>query len=525
MDQEEQELRERKTDALVNLVSRKSEEVSASREALHTFLKFFARIANRWSAANALAIYGQRPDIKYPVTIEQAKKLGHSIKPGTTAISILEPTAIDEKIARQNSYLMFRKWALSRGLTEQDLRQLCLQHVQQSLQHDQAGSYLDLHSPKASFGLRQRVFEAYPDWDRPHANQLYNYARQYLSNEGAFDPQEIQRGQSLYHWKAKTSVVDLGVDTHGPKIQPEVGDQELVTNRSCAALLRFIESRDLRVDYKQLEGLSPEVKLDRLIKSAVGFIALERRQKINVNAAAFCVYSQLGINRKFDISTLDGWGTKPGEFMANLSAIRKIQKEVTTGMDREMQTIVMLELELARTERQATKLRDQLNQLGIRTAAAASVAQPVVAPATTDKAREPIIKNAQASPGRVTPDQLDHRGLYFKVGRLSFLTHNEAAEFLVGSRFVDGVGKELKVQIKRRSETGSKKTICEMSASSFVQELINTQSEPQMVRAADSAIAADALEQTIPTKQSAFESVAIEESTHNQEEQEHRIGV
>src|SRR6266446_3410854 len=203
----------------------------------------------------------------------------------------------------------------------------------------------------------------------------YTYARQYLSKEGAFDPEEVKRGRNLYQWKAKTSVVDLGIDTNGPKIQHEVSDQELLTHRRSAAILRFIESRGLRVDYKQLEGLAPDVKLDSLVKSAVAVLAHERGQVINVDAAAFCIYSQLGINRKFDISTLDGWGEKPGEFMSNVSAIRKIQKEITTGMEREMETIVNLERELARTETQAAKLRARLSGLGIHKAAPASTAE------------------------------------------------------------------------------------------------------------------------------------------------------
>src|SRR6266446_3186853 len=217
MNQEEQELRERKTGALVDLVSERCREVSGSKESLRSFLSFFARIANRWSAPNALAIYGQRPDIQNPITIDQAKKLGHTIKPGTTAISILEPAAIDEKLARKNQYLTFRKWALAQGVTEQELRGLCIKHVQQSLNND-----LDMHSAKAIVGFQQLIFESYPNLDRNQAKQLYTYARQYLSKEGAFDPEEVKRGRNLYQWKAKTSVVDLGIDTNGPEIESEV---------------------------------------------------------------------------------------------------------------------------------------------------------------------------------------------------------------------------------------------------------------------------------------------------------------
>ena len=180
MNQEEQELRERKTGALVDLISKKCEEANGSKESLHSFLRFFARISNRWSAPNAMAIYGQRPDVENPITVDQAKKLGHSIKPGTKAISILVPTAIDEKLAKKNGYLMFRKWALAQGVAEQYLRRLCIKHVEQSLGND-----LDLRSAKASLGLKQLIFEAYSSWERQQANQLYNYARQYLDKEGS----------------------------------------------------------------------------------------------------------------------------------------------------------------------------------------------------------------------------------------------------------------------------------------------------------------------------------------------------
>ena len=99
----------------------------------------------------------------------------------------------------------------------------------------------------------------------------------------------------------------------------------------------------------------------------------------------------------------------------------------------------------------------------------------------------PIIRKEQSP--RATPDQLDHRGLYFKVGRVCFLTHNEVAEFLVASRFVAADGKELQVELKLRDESGGKQKLCEISASNFVHELINTNSKPVMVRALDSALA------------------------------------
>jgi hypothetical protein len=525
MDQEEQELRERKTGALVDLVSKKCGEVSGSKESLHSFLRFFARIANRWSAPNAMAIYGQRPEIKNPITVEQAKKLGHSIKPGTTAISILEPTVIDQKLARKNGYLMFRKWALGQGVTEQDLRRLCIKHVEQSLGND-----LDLRSAKASLVLKQLIFEAYSSWDRQQTNQLYNYAWQYLNKEGAFNSEEIRRGKYLYQWKARSSVVDLGVDTLGPRMPRDVGDQESLMHRRSAAILRFIETKGYRVDYKQLEGLAPAVKLDSLVKSAVSVLAHERGQVINVEAAAFCIYSQLGIDRKFDISTVDGWGEEPGEFMANLSAIRRIQKEIITGLEREMETIVNLERELARTETQACRIRARLNQLGIPISASrAGPGLPTSAPASAaaktingSKLSQdlPIIRKEQLA--RATPDQLDHRGLYFKVGRVCFLTHNEVAEFLVASRFVASDGKELQVELKLRDESGGKQKLCEISASNFVHELINTHSEPVMVRALDSALATADEERNQTT---ALEGVQVDQLEHDPHEQEQQIKV
>jgi hypothetical protein len=485
MNQDDQELRERKTGALVNLVSIKCGEVNSSHEALHAFLSFFARIANRWSAPNAVAIYAQRPGIRNPVTIDQARQLGHTIKQGTKAITILEPTAIDEKLARQNSYLMFRKWALAQGVTEQDLRQLCLKNVEQSLNND-----LDMRSAKAKLSLKEMIFEAHPDWDRAQANQLYNYAGQYLSKEGAFDPEEVKRGQNLYQWKARTSVIDLGVDTLGPKIQHEVGDQDL-TNRRSAALLRLIESRGLRVDYKQLEGLSPEVKLDSLLKNAIGFTALERHLKINVDAAAFCIYSQLGIKRRFDLSTSEGWGKKPGEFMVNLSAIRKIQKEITTSMEREMKVIARLERELAQTEAHANLLRTKLSTIGVQPPQTGSP-QPVEHQKVSPHA--PIVKEAQARP--LTIDGMGYQGLYFKVGRRGFLDHHEAAEFLAAAHFVDAEGKELSVEIKRRDANGAKELICTMPATQFAKEVISTHSEPTLIKALDTAVLEEATRET-----------------------------
>lgn len=303
MNQDDQELRDRKTAALLSLVSDKCTEVNGSNETRQSFLRFFARIAKRWSAPNAVAIYGQRPDIQNPITIEQAKQLGHTIKSGTKAISILEPLAIDEKHARKNSYLMFRKWAVKRGVTERDLLQLCKNHVERSLNDE-----LDMRSAKASFGLRQMVFESHPDWDHDSAQRLCDYARQYLDKEGAFDPAEVKRGQDLYQWKARTSVVDLSVDTLGPKIQTEAGTQEVLTQRSTAALLRFMESKKIHVDYEQVSKVGPKEKLRSLLYIAAGTLRNQRGLKCHLTPAVFCICSQLGINQKFDLSSSEGWG-------------------------------------------------------------------------------------------------------------------------------------------------------------------------------------------------------------------------
>jgi hypothetical protein len=482
VNQEEQQLRERKTEALMDLVSEQSWNVKRSKESLRTFLSFFARIANHWSAPNAIAIFGQRPHIRNPITIDEAQKLGHTIKHGAKAISILEPTAVDDNLVNKSQYLRFRKWALDQGLTERELRRVCLQHIRKTLADD-----LDLHSVKAGFALKQLIVESYPELTREQSNQLYTYACQYLFKEGAFDQEEVSRGINLYQWKAKTSVVDLGIDTHGPKLQRgvEMEKKEFLAHRQAAALLRFIESMGFRVDYQQLQGMSAEAKLDSLMHSAISVLAHERDQKINIEAAAFCIYSHLGIERKFDISTLEGWGEKPGEFMTNLSAIRKIQKEITTGMEREMETIARLERELASAENHASKLRERLAELGI----SAKLSDPVERPAQpVAEGTTQIIKTGQSS-RHTTLDELCHQGLYFKIGRSRFLTYHEAAEFLVACRFVDRDGKECKVQLRMRHENGEKQTLCEMSASSFVQEVINIQAEPTMVSALDSALA------------------------------------
>jgi hypothetical protein len=123
---------------------------------------------------------------------------------------------------------------------------------------------------------------------------------------------------------------------------------------------------------------------------------------------------------------------------------------------------------------------------------------------------------------RATPDQLDHRGLYFKVGRVCFLTHNEVAEFLVASRFVASDGKELQVELKLRDESGGKQKLCEISASNFVHELINTHSEPVMVRALDSALATADEERNQTT---ALEGVQVDQLEHDPHEQEQQIRV
>ena len=116
-----------------------------------------------------------------------------------------------------------------------------------------------------------------------------------------------------------------------------------------------------------------------------------------MNAATFCIYSQLGIKRKFDLSTSEGWGKKPGEFMANLSAIRKIQKEITTGMKREMRVIASLERELAQAEAHVDLLRTKLSTIGVQTPKPGS-AQPAEHQKLSPPA--PIIKEAQARPSR-----------------------------------------------------------------------------------------------------------------------------
>lgn len=152
-------------------------------------------------------------------------------------------------------------------------------------------------------------------------------------------------------------------------------------------------------------------------------------------------------------------------------------------MQREMKVIASLESELAQTEARANELSAQLSEMGAQTTkqGAAQRAERQQAPPPV-----PIIKDGQV-PRPSTIDGLGYEGLYFKIGKRGFLNHQEAAEFLSASHFVDATGKELSVQIKRRDDNGAKDILCVMPATQFAKEVIS-HSEPTFIKALGAAV-------------------------------------
>src|ERR1700758_3756354 len=68
-------------------------------EGLKKLLDFFSSKCVRWSYLNLLGLMLQRPNIQRPVTIREARNLGHYKKKDVTAATILVPHVVESGVA------------------------------------------------------------------------------------------------------------------------------------------------------------------------------------------------------------------------------------------------------------------------------------------------------------------------------------------------------------------------------------------------------------------------------------------
>lgn len=480
------EERARRATQLNRLVEQECDRLGASGERLNGFATFFSRlgIASRWSARNGVALYAQRPHWQRPVTLEEAEKTGHRLKPGVRPAEVLAPARISPELAARNPYLAFRCWAHGRGLTEEALERLCARHKAHCL--EQGTDFYG--SPQSKFALRELVIDTYPGLKNEDATRLAAYARQYLVREGAFDPQEVLRGQQAYWnhapWEARPAVVDLGVDTEGsplrpgPAVVPNAADER----RHAAALLRFMEAKGWGSYQALLENIeSPSARFDYLLRDAVVGLAREHRRgrtwsvdSPQTEMALFCICSQLGIERTFNVSTREGWGVSGRQFLRRLSLIGKVQKEIIKGVGRELKTIAHLETALAKTQGEAEVLRARLEALGL--------GEKKIPPAP-ESSRPPLRRPLQ---GAGQPE-----GLYFKVGRhRPVFSYLEVAQFLAERGLSDPKGNPWRIEIGRYGKDGAdRQVLCSILGPDFARELLNSGGgRPVLLRQMDAAL-------------------------------------
>jgi hypothetical protein len=191
--------------------------------------------------------------------------------------------------------------------------------------------------------------------------------------------------------------------------------------------------------------------------------------------ALFCICSQLGIERTFNVSTREGWGVSGRQFLRRLSLIGKVQKEIIKGVGRELKTIAHLEAALAKTLGEAEVLRARLDGLGLGGKKTPPAPEPVQPPL----ARRPL-------QGAGQPE-----GLYFKVGRhRPVFSHLEVAQFLAERGLSDPKGNPWRVEIGRYGKDGAdRQVLCSILGPDFARELLNSGGgQPELLRQMDAAL-------------------------------------
>ncbi len=330
-----------------------------SSEKLEKMLSFFASRAHRWSANNLMMVLAQKRDIGKPVTIKEARSLGHTPKPGAVPAHIFVPVmAVEDPL----------KVLKSSGMNPSGI-----QFVEKYLSWCRQAQN-DPVAPASAL--------AFVETD-PRSKSLPDDKIQALADKLVTAVEIVQKREAevavlpkqILFFKAVPCVYDLGVETTGPEISVATsvdGDAAEI----LAAMKEYAEGKGWKVknvvlskgeagyaakggtigvagwtdDATAVCTLSHEMAHqllhfgdERKTSSAKDAQAAKALRELQAEAVSFAVTRHFGIENSISGEYLRSFGATPKDVMSNLSVICRTSREIIEGVSAKLKKEIVIE--------------------------------------------------------------------------------------------------------------------------------------------------------------------------------------
>lgn len=282
---------------------------------LKRLLDFYSTKFQRWSPSNIVGIFLQKPKCERPVTVSEAKKLGHTVKPGVPRATILVPVFKPE-----------------------DPEEV-------SQQRESADNRVDGETEPAATEAKQLI---------PPASD------------------SIEPKLKLVGFRAVPCVVDLGKETQGPPILSSTNqslnqDTDLLLEalRKFAAEInitvddrlnrRVVRSggtgaaaqlRDGSVHISTLGAMPPVRRFHSLVHELThGMLHFQdenaeapetKDAELQAAGVSYFVGKHFRLEENFEALYLKNWGVTGKDVLRNLAVIVKASREIVEGISRQL---------------------------------------------------------------------------------------------------------------------------------------------------------------------------------------------
>jgi len=301
---------------------------------LQQMMSFFSSKAAKWSATNIMGLYLQRPSIHRPVTVSEAKALGHWPKKGIRCAEILvpcsaKPTAekVEEKTdeKQQTPTPADNQEARDKEEAEKAAEGKVEEKTpRRNIFFKVVGCVLDLGYDTEGPALLESEGANEDDALRIHAA-----ARQFAASLGIKDAGENAGDLGLNPFGARTGMLAAGTASmtrQGLQRGISVAQGSLAAGEACKTFVHEIAHHRLHIK----DDGSTDVKDPNL-------------RELQAEATAYVVMQHFGIPSDYSATYLQSWGATPKSVMDNLRTICGASREIITGMERELKIGVAIE--------------------------------------------------------------------------------------------------------------------------------------------------------------------------------------
>lgn len=301
-----------------------------SAERMQKILEFYAPKASRWSFQNTLLVHMQKGGCNYPVTVSEARKLGHEPKEDAKKASILVPVIVGGEKEKAN---------------------------QNEDQQTASAPVEDFRENKSGAGAES-------------------------AKEGEETEAEVMETPTKIFFRPVECVLDLGVDTTGPKVEFLRSEKEDECRGKAEEMIEclrgFLKEKGVKLTdtggkfgaggYSSKDGseigvskhLAPTKQLDTLCHEIAHHLLHSEKadkktetsradQEIQAETASYLVLRHFGMPAEFSGEYVKSWGAEPKDVLRNLKTASRASQKMIRHLSEKLE-IDMREIRVEKQE-------------------------------------------------------------------------------------------------------------------------------------------------------------------------------